>query len=226
MVCQLTMPNVLAIFAKAPVVGQVKTRLCPPLSPTQATDLSRCFLLDTVERMCTFSQVQVSIAFTPADSESIFRALLPFPVRYLPQRGGSLGEREIQVFIDLLAEGFTRVVIIGSDIPTLPGEYVRQAFARLAETTCDVVLGPSDDGGYYLIGARAVHRELVEKISWSTAQVLAQTLAQARSHGLNVSLLPAWHDVDTKEDLQQLIVDLRSGNGDDAPRTRAFLESV
>jgi len=87
------MPNALVIVAKAPVVGQVKTRLCPPLTTAEATELFRCFLVDTVARACTVPDVQVCLAFTPADSEGLFRALLPFPLRYLPQRGNSLGER-------------------------------------------------------------------------------------------------------------------------------------
>ena len=85
------MSNALAIFAKAPVAGQVKTRLCPPLTPEQAADLCRCFLLDTVERMCGLDAVQVFLAITPADSAPLFRSLLPFPVRYQPQRGAALG---------------------------------------------------------------------------------------------------------------------------------------
>src|SRR5207245_11779406 len=90
---QLSMSNALVIVAKAPVVGQVKTRLCPPLSAAEATELFRCFLVDTVERACTLPDTQVCLAFAPADSEALFRALLPFPLRYLPQRGNGLGER-------------------------------------------------------------------------------------------------------------------------------------
>ena len=87
------MPNALVIVAKAPVVGQVKTRLCPPLSAAEATELFCCFLGDTVERACTLPDTQVCLAFAPADSEALFRALLPFPLRYLPQRGNGLGSR-------------------------------------------------------------------------------------------------------------------------------------
>jgi len=117
--------NALVIVAKAPVVGQVKTRLCPPLSTAEATELFRCFLIDTVARACTVPGVQACLAFTPADSEEIFRALLPFPVRYLPQRGNSLGERLVHIFADLLQDGFTRVVIMDSDSPTLDSLFAR-----------------------------------------------------------------------------------------------------
>lgn len=217
------MRNVLAIFAKAPVVGQVKTRLCPPLSPAEATELFRCFLTDTVARVCSLSDVQVYLAIAPTDSEPLFRSLLPFPVRYLPQRGDSLGEREVNLFIDLLGNGFDRVVLIGSDIPTLPLAHLRAAFTRLADPQCDAVFGPSSDGGYYLVGMRAVHRALFEDITWSTPQVLEQTLTQARRHGLSVSLVPPWYDIDTEEDLYRLARELSQGIGDGAPRTQACL---
>ena len=220
------MRNALAIFAKAPVVGQVKTRLCPPLSPEQATELYRCFLADTVARACTFPDIQVCLAITPAESDPLFRELLPFPVRYLPQRGESLGEREMNIFIDLLDEGFTHVVIIGSDIPTLPITHLQEAFRKLENPACDAVFGPSSDGGYYLIGAKAVHPALFENISWSTSEVLDQTLAQARRHRLNVSLISSWYDVDTEEDLHKLATELRCGNADGALRTRAYLKTL
>jgi uncharacterized protein len=219
------MPDALAIFAKAPVVGQVKTRLSPPLSPAQATELYRCFLLDTVERMCTLPDMHVYIAFTPADSEPMFRAFLPFPLAYLPQRGDSLGERQRNVFIDLLALGFSRIVVIGSDIPTLPLAHVETAFTRLNDLACAAVIGPTRDGGYCLIGARSPHPALFDNIAWSTPLVMEQTLEQARRHRLQVSLLPPWFDVDTAEDVQRLATELGQGNAD-ASRTRMFLSQL
>lgn len=222
------MLNALAIFAKAPIAGQVKTRLCPPLTHEQAADLFSCFLLDTVERMCSLATVQVFLAITPADSELLFRQLIPFPVRYLPQRGDSLGEREINVLTDMLSKGFSRAVIIGSDIPTLPVTHIQEAFTRLEDAKSDAVFGPSTDGGYYLVGAREVHRPLFENIAWSTSQVLEQTLEQARLHRLTVELVPSWYDVDTVEDLQPLVADARQkrDRADDLPRTRELLRQL
>ena len=227
------MSNALAIFAKAPIAGQVKTRLCPPLTHEQAAELFRCFLLDTIERMCSLATVQVFLAITPADSEPLFRKLfrqllsqkIPFPVRYLPQRGDSLGEREINMLADMLSAGFSRAVIIGSDIPTLPVAHIHEAFSRLEDPACDAVFGPSTDGGYYLVGAREVHRPLFENIAWSTPQVLEQTLEQARLHQLTVELVPSWYDVDTVEDLQQLVIDIgeKRDGPDDVPRTQELL---
>ncbi|HJY85016.1 MAG TPA: TIGR04282 family arsenosugar biosynthesis glycosyltransferase [Candidatus Binatia bacterium] len=221
------MPNALVIVAKAPVVGQVKTRLCPPLSAAEAAELFRCFLVDTVARACTVSDSQVCLAFTPADSEALFQALLPFPLRYLPQRGNGLGERLVNIFADLLDEGFGKVVIMDSDSPTLPTAYLQEAFTSLSDPGNDAVLGPCSDGGYYLVGARAVHHGLFENITWSTSSVLTETLAQARLHKLNITLLPSWYDIDNGADLYKLAAELGRLDGNDGvPRTRAFLSQL
>jgi len=221
------MPNALVIVAKAPVIGQVKTRLCPPLSAAEATELFRCFLVDTVARARTVPDAQICLAFTPADSEALFRALLPFPLRYLPQRGNGLGERLVNIFADLLHEGFTRVVIMDSDSPTLPTAYLQEAFTLLGDPGNDAVFGPCSDGGYYLVGARAVHHGLFENITWSTASVLTETRAQARLHQLNVALLPAWYDIDNGADLHKLAAELGRLDGNaGVPRTRAFLSQL
>lgn len=220
------MSNVLVVFAKAPIEGQVKTRLCPPLTPTQAAELARCFLVDTVERACAF-ETQVYIAFTPADSESIFHELLPFPVEYIPQRGDSLGERELNVFLDLQQQGARNIVLIGSDIPTLPLTHIQEAFTFLGDSHCDAVFGPTDDGGYCLIGMREPHSVLFEGIAWSTSTVMAETLSQARKHSLNVELVPAWYDVDDHAGLSRLADELKNTKrGTVAPRTQALLKRL
>ena len=220
--------DALVIFAKWPLPGQVKTRLCPPLRPAQAAELARCFLLDTVDRVSRLEEVQVWVAFTPAESEPRFRALLPASIRYLPQRGANLGERELNIFVDLFEKKATRVAIMGSDIPSVPLAYLRSTFDLLKSPGCDAVLGPSRDGGYYCIGAQAGHAglpALFEHIEWSTEKVMQQTLRQARLHKLNIRLIPRWYDVDTVEDVRKLAEQLQeTGNADVAPRTRFFLE--
>jgi uncharacterized protein len=221
------MLNILVIFAKAPIKGQVKTRLCPPLTLEQAAELAQCFLIDTVERVCSLPDIQVYIAFTPADSEPIFRALLPFPVEYIPQRGDSLGERQLNVFLDLQQHGVKNVVLIGSDIPTLPLTHIQAAFTFLEDPHCDAVFGPTEDGGYCLVGMREPHRPLFDSIAWSTATVLSDTLTQAKLHQLTVKLLPPWHDVDDKSDLSRLAAELsQSHEASAAPRTRALLSRL
>jgi len=221
------MPNALVIVAKAPVVGQVKTRLCPPLSAAAAAELFRCFLVDTIARACTVSDAQVCLAFTPANSEALFRALLPFPLRYLPQRGNGLGERLVNIFADLLHQGFSKVVIMDSDSPTLPTAYLQEAFTSLSDLRNDAVFGPCSDDGYYLVGARAVHHELFENITWSTSSVLIETLTQAQLHKLNLTLLPSWYDIDNGADLYKLVAELGQLDGNaGVPRTRAFLTQL
>jgi len=218
------MSNVLVIFAKAPIEGQVKTRLCPPLTLQQATELATCFLVDTVERACSLPDIGVSIAFTPADSEHLFRTLLPFTVKYVPQRGNSLGERELNVFLDLQQHGVGNVVLIGSDIPTLPLTHLQAAFMSLEDPHCEAVFGPTDDGGYCLVGMREPQRPLFENIAWSTATVLSDTLTQAKRHQLTVKLLPPWYDVDNESDVYRLAAELsQPDEASEAPRTRALL---
>ncbi|MBM4258590.1 MAG: glycosyltransferase [Deltaproteobacteria bacterium] len=221
------MSNTLIIFAKAPIVGQVKTRLCPPMTLEQAAGLATYFLIDTVERACSLPDVQVYVAFTPTDSESVFRALLSFPVHYVAQRGHSLGERELNVFRDLQQQEPRKVVLIGSDIPTLPRSHLQEAFTLLGDPGCNVVLNPTEDGGYCLIGMREPHAVLFENISWSTPAVLQETLAQAQRHNLKVKLLPSWYDVDEASDLHRLATDLsQPDRAAEAPRTREFLDRL
>jgi uncharacterized protein len=219
--------NVLVIFAKAPIAGQVKTRLCPPLTLAQTAELARCFLIDTVERACTLPNVQVCIAFTPNNSENIFRALLPFPVEYVPQCGNSLGERELNIFLDFQRRGASRTVLIGSDIPTLPLTHIQDAFTLLEDSHCDAVFNPTEDGGYCLVGMREPHRPLFGNIAWGTSTVLQETLAQARRTNLIVRLLPSWYDVDDAAGLRRLVTELRQDATDSvAPRTRILLNRL
>ncbi len=218
------MQNALAVFAKAPIAGQVKTRLCPPLTCEEAAELYRCFLIDTVSRAATLADVHIFLAITPPQSTPLFRALLQVPVHYLPQRGDSLGEREANLFADLLQAGYARIVMIGSDIPTLPLAHVHDAFTLLANPRNDVVIGPSQDGGYYLLGARQFHPTLFENITWSTSTVFAETMAHARHAGLSVAQVPTWYDVDAQAELRQLAVELTPpAHATRAPYTRTLL---
>lgn len=198
------MPVPLLIMAKAPVLGQVKTRLCPPLSPEMALRLYTCFLGDKVAQIHALPGALPGVAYTPADARAQFRALVPEEFLLLPQRGGDLGERLCHAFDDLLADGHAGALLIDSDSPTLPTSYLEQALAAMKRPEVDLVLGPCDDGGYYLVGLRGPRPELFEGIAWSTPAVMPQTLAKAKGLGLTVYLLPEWYDVDTAEDLRRL----------------------
>jgi glycosyltransferase A (GT-A) superfamily protein (DUF2064 family) len=126
-----------------------------------------------------------------------------------------------RVLNHLLASGHSGVMALNSDGPTLPASHLEQGIDRLDEA--DVVLGPGEDGGYYLIGFKEPHPGLFQEIDWSTERVMAQTLARAESLGLNVFLLPAWYDVDTASDLDRLRAEIASLPPDVVPHTRVFL---
>lgn len=209
------------VFAKAPRVGAVKTRLCPPLSPAAAARLYRCFLLDTLDRVQAVRGVTLAVAYAPRDARAFFAAARP-GMLLVSQGGGDLGARMARVVRYLVARGFAAVVIVGADSPTLPLRHLRAAIQLLGTAAADGVIGPSEDGGYYLIGLRAPCPALFAGVSWGTGRVLAQTLVKARRAGYRLRLLPAWYDVDTVADLHRLAAELRRRRGP-APRTRRLL---
>jgi rSAM/selenodomain-associated transferase 1 len=198
----------LIIMAKQPAVGQTKTRLCPPLTPTQAAALYEALLRDTVELAAGLEGVRLAIAVTPPEALGYFRRISPAGAILLPVAGADIGDCLKQVVSRLLAAGHRQALACNSDGPTLPPACLRQAVALLDES--DVVLGPSEDGGYYLIGLKRPHPELFQGIAWSTGQVLDQTLERAEALGLSVALTPPWYDVDTASDLERLRNELAS----------------
>lgn len=212
----------LIIFAKRPAPGRVKTRLSPPLSPEQAAELYRCMLLDTLAKAATFSGSEKHIFYEPDELAAAFFTESAPGIACTPQEGEDLGARMANAFRRLLALGYGRVAIIGTDLPDLPMEYVDEAFGLLESGKADAVFGPSEDGGYYLVAMGELHGELFRDIPWSSGEVLEKSLGKAAEAGVRVSLLPVWHDVDTADDL--LRPELRDdGNG--APLTREFLKS-
>lgn len=201
----------LVIFAKAPVPGQVKTRLCPALTEDEAATLHGSFVLDTLERTkAAASSFKLSfdrvLACAPSSQHVFFRIMeARHGVTLLDQEGDDLGGRMRHTFDQLFARGYRQVCLVGTDVPSLPLTHYRDAFAALFRH--DLVLGPAIDGGYYLIGLTAPHPALFENIPWSTDQVLALTQQQAAAEGLKTALLPPWNDVDTLDDLHILIDD-------------------
>lgn len=216
-------PFAVAIMAKAPRAGEVKTRLCPPLSTGDAAQLYRCFLLDKIEQVKALPGIRPAIAYAPAEGKAFFQALAPGLV-LVPQQGHDLGARLASSFAQLFATGCAGVLAVDSDTPTLPTAYLEQAVSLLATPEVDVVLGPSEDGGYYLIGLRQLHREIFEEMPWSTPRVLPETTRRAEAKGLRLALLPPWFDVDVAEDLQRLQGSLVETNGNVARHTRRFFQ--
>ena len=219
------LPAVVTIMAKAPRAGVGKTRLCPPLSPDEAAGLYRCFLLDTIDRIRALEGASVAIAHAAATDRAFFEDACPELV-LVAQHGPDLGTRLANVFDQLFGRGFRAVLAMGADTPTLPGEFLRRALDALADPRLDLALGPTEDGGYYLIGLRAPRPELFEGIPWSTSRVFDETMRRARAVTLNVAVLPRWYDVDTIDDLRRLRASLAGPAGADAPRTRDFLVAL
>ncbi|MDP3091894.1 MAG: TIGR04282 family arsenosugar biosynthesis glycosyltransferase [Nitrospira sp.] len=202
-------PAALVIFAKAPVPGQVKTRLCPPLTADEAATLHGSFVIDMLERTKVATTklklpVDRYLACAPSSTLVFFQIMEErHSVKLIDQVGHDLGARMQQAFATLFGKSYQRVFIVGTDVPSLPLDHYKQALALL--DAHDVVLGPALDGGYYLIGLKQPRPELFVDIAWSTDGVLAATQGKAAGLGLKVALLPSWRDVDTVDDLQALI---------------------
>ena len=165
------------------------------------------------------------LAFTPPEAEEFFRILAGMSFSLVPQTGRDLGQRLDRLSTHLLAAGHPGVVVIDSDTPNLHDQYLAEAIKRLGDGRTDAVLGPAEDGGYYLVGLRHPSPAIFQGITWSTPVVLKQTLEKAGSVGLRVHLLRPWFDVDTAADLDRLRSHLVM-YGSLADHTRAFFERL
>lgn len=213
-------------MAKAPRPGKVKTRLSPPLTLEQTAALNICFLRDTARNIAEVAagqdragqdaggraQAAGLVCYTPVGDEAAFDGILPEDFCLIAQRGDAFGERLLAAAQDILACGFGAVCLIDSDSPTLPTTALREAVEELARPGDRVVLGGSDDGGYYLIGMKRAHAEPFERITWSTSSVYAETAERIREAGIELVELPLWYDVDdaaTLRVLEQELLDRR-----------------
>ncbi len=231
----MTSTNVcaLGLMAKAPLAGEVKTRLVPPLTLREAAALNVCFLRDMAANVKSITETEPAsglVVYTPAGSESAFDGVIPDGFKLLAQRGKSLGERLCNATDDLLREGHSAVCLINSDSPTLPRSILIRAIESLAPEGDRVVLGAADDGGYYLIGLKQAHGNLFDGIAWSTSDVLTRTKQRAAEIDLPVELLPRWYDVDDAQTLhrlcEELFFTLPLDGAYPAPHTRAFLDTI
>jgi uncharacterized protein len=227
----------LAIMAKAPRNGEVKTRLVPPLTAEEATILSACFLKDISANFIIASRtvpVAGYIAYSPPGSEALFRDIVSAQILLLPPRRIGLGNSLLDAAEDLLAAGYGAVCLVNADSPTLPTSILLQAVEALRAPGDRVVLGPACDGGYYLIGLKQAHHRLFEEIAWSTERVFRQTVERAAGIGLDVVTLPLWYDVDDATSLGWLCGEVLSGcrppdcllDGYAAPHTGEYLENL
>lgn len=216
----------LAVVAKAPVEGVVKTRLGQCLSPADAAALYECLLRDIVAKFQRHESSEFWLAFAPG-GERYFSENYP-AAGLLAQRGTDLGERLHRVFVDLSANGYGEVIIADTDSPGVPLASIDEAYRQLGEEARDLVLGPSDDGGYYLVGLKQPVEGIFRDIPWSTGGVLDRTLERARELELKVGVLPPAYDIDVEADLIRLWNDFGASEAlrELAPRTYGYLQSL
>ncbi len=206
------------IFAKAPVPGQVKTRLCPPLTPDEAASLHGSMVMDAVEHTRPLREFDIYLACTPSMDHPFFQTLAArHRLQLCDQVGEDLGQRMDHALTIILNRGYKHALLVGADIPNLSGHTYKQAKDMLQSK--DVVFGPTKDGGYYLVGMKIPNPDLFANISWSTDRVLTQSQAQAEKLGLAMSLLEPEHDIDTFDDLQAFL-DEKTGLGKTKLSTR------
>ncbi len=208
----------ITVMGKASVPGRVKTRLEPRLGPEKCAELNSAMMHDTLTRLQRLEgnvQLVLALSGNPSPGD------VPDGLLIEAQQGPDLGARMLREIAKGLAAGHEAVILIGTDHPTLPLAFVEEAL-RALEAPRSVVLGPSEDGGYYLIGMSALHPELFRNMMWSTESVFAETAARAAHLDADLTILPPWYDVDTAVDLDRLFEDLREA-GPEWPRLRSML---
>jgi hypothetical protein len=193
----------LTVVVKNPVPGAVKTRLHSRYSPDQAANLYTAFVQDTLDIFDTIPLDRRSIAFDPPDAENALRKICGNDWEYVPQVQEDLGQRMYQALIGHLQWGAKQAILMGTDIPSLPATFITDAFELLRHN--DVVLGPSTDGGYYLVGLSRPCPEIFQDMPWSTPPVFHETIEALRQNDYSLGLIPPWFDVDTPEDLDFLL---------------------
>ena len=222
----------LIVFVKNPIPGAVKTRLQTRFAPDQVVALYTAFVRDVLARAESIDVDRRVIAFDPPDSEAEVRALfgrgMEAQWQFVPQVQDDLGARMREALVQQLDAGASAAVLIGTDIPSLPAHHITQAFDLLHAK--DVVLGPSVDGGYYLVGVSKPVTEIFEHVEWSTPGVLAQTIDRIQHTGHTLGLVPPWFDVDTPDELDFLLAHARAtilATGiDPLPHTHACLSNL
>ncbi|MDE2574151.1 MAG: DUF2064 domain-containing protein [Rhodospirillales bacterium] len=232
---------VIGVMAKAPQPGRSKTRLCPPLSAAEAAALSAAFLRDITENVALAGRsaaVQGCVTYAPAGAESLFDGhlapgtglLLADGAGPVPPGVEGFGRCLLHAAQGLLAQGYGAVCLVNSDSPTLPTDYLLRAAILLLAPGKRVVLGPAEDGGYYLIGMKAPYADLFRDIAWSSDGVADATRARVAKLGLELVELPLWYDVDDAEALARLQRETHMPPPDSAaytaPATCAVLDTL
>jgi hypothetical protein len=220
-------------MAKASAPGRAKTRLVPPLTYDQAADLNTAFLQDVADNLVLANLVAAGrganaraaivgyAAYGPPGSGDFFRRILPQSIGLIEAWLPNFGDCLFHTVREILARGHDSAVVLNADSPTLPTALLVETAEVLARPGDRAVLGPSSDGGYYLLGLKFAHRRMFEDIAWSTERVAEQSLARAREIGLDVHMLPAWYDVDDIDGLRRLQAELRDCEAKTPPQNLA-----
>jgi rSAM/selenodomain-associated transferase 1 len=219
----------IAVMAKASVPGRTKTRLTPPLTATEAAAFNTAFLKDVSANLLAAAQgvavhgcaIHGYMAYGPPGTQQFFIDHLPGEIGLIESWLPNFGDCLFEAIGGLFAAGHASAVVLNSDSPTLPTSLLVETAEVLARPGDRAVLGPSTDGGYYLLGIKQTHRRLFDDIDWSTDRVAGQTLARAQEIGLDVHCLPAWYDVDDSQSLRQLHAEL-FGDGSLDPALTPF----
>jgi rSAM/selenodomain-associated transferase 1 len=209
----------IAVMAKASLPGQTKTRLVPPLTFEEAAAFNTAFLKDVAANMSAAGRatpIAPYMAYGPPGTDGFFKAILP-AVGLIEAWHKDFGDCLFAAIAALLARGHAGAVVLNSDSPTLPTALLVETARMLARPGDRAVLGPSRDGGYYLLGLKAPHRRLFEDVAWSTEQVARQTRERAAEIGLDVHVLPEWYDVDDLASLRALRDELLAQPADTEP---------
>jgi len=218
------MRPVIVIMAKQPIMGATKTRLVPPLTYTEAANLYQALLLDTIELVASIAAVDMAVGVTPPAAWTYFQQITPPQTELLPVEGSDIGACLHAVTADLFARGYQKVLAINSDGPSLPVEYLTRGVELLDHH--EVVFGPNDDGGYYLVGLVQPQPRLFQEIPWSTEQVFELSLSRSAELGLRTGFLPSWYDIDTGGDLRHLIGALKNASPHQLTHTRVFFSQL
>lgn len=211
-------------MAKQPIEGGTKTRLVPPFTFTEAANLYQALFLDTIDLVASIAAVDMAVGVTPPAAISFFQQITPQQTNLLPVEGEDIGACLLAVTAELFTHRYQKVLAINSDGPSLPAEYLIQAIGLLDNH--DVIFGPNDDGGYYLVGLLQPQPGLFQEISWSTQQVFKQSLSRSAELGLRTGILPSWYDVDTAGDFQHLLDELKDASPQKLLNTRMFLSQL
>lgn len=215
------MKRAIIIMAKVPRAGNVKTRLQPFLSAEQCISLSEAFLEDAIEKAKKSTDILI-IAFSPAEEREYFDRFSDENLILIEQNGADLGEKMFNAFEFAFQKNLDSVVMIGTDSPTFPGDYLKQAFEFLH--TSDAVLGKTEDGGFYLIGLRKLDEFIFNNVEWSSPQTFHQTVQNLEKLQFSLQELPLWYDIDEPQDLEKLRKDKLLQKS--SPRSAKWLQNL